>query len=126
MKISTLERTFNMQTKLTPKPNKQLTTYLNNLYDLTDQFDDLTDKIKSAKNHELTQETITDLCEDIIGINLTIYQTTAQIENTLTIIEKSINLVCAYIACDSSGANLDMCSRQLNTINSLIGDIEND
>ena len=72
-----------MQTKLTPKPNKQLTTYLNNLYDLTDQFDDLTDKIKSAKNHELTQETITDLCEDIIGINLTIYQTTAQIENTL-------------------------------------------
>ena len=55
-----------MQTKLTPKPNKQLTTYLNNLYDLTDQFDDLTDKIKFAKNHELTQETITDLCEDII------------------------------------------------------------
>ena len=115
-----------MQTKLTPKPGKQLTTYLNSLYDLTDKFDDLTDKIKSTKNHELTQETCIDLCEDIIGINLTIYQTTAQIENILTMIKKSINLVCAYIACDSSGANLGMCSRQLNTINSLIGDIEND
>ena len=95
-----------MQTKLTPKPGKQLTTYLNSLYDLTDKFDDLTDKIKSTKNHELTQETCIDLCEDIIGINLTIYQTTAQIENILTMIKKSINLVCAYIACDSSGAKI--------------------
>lgn len=45
-----------MQTKLTPKPNKQLTTYLNNLYDLTDQFDDLTDKIKSAKTMSLRKK----------------------------------------------------------------------